>query len=92
MRLAAVFLVLVAIAGCGETRSWVKAGATEEQFSRDHRECSTESSHTDRRIALGGRAGSFHDAAVVRQDVYDACMEARGYTSEIGKTGWRGTE
>jgi hypothetical protein len=92
MRLAAVLLVLLAIAGCGGTKSWVKSGATKEQFSRDHHECSTESSHTGRRLALGGRAGSFHDAAVVGQDVYHACMEARGYAAETGNAGWRGTE
>ena len=86
--LAAVFL----LAGCGAKHSWIKAGATDEQFERDSYECAAQSTYTSRRAGLGGGGGFYREGTAVNEDLYRACLRSRGYTRQTEQQGWRGIE
>ena len=84
---------VVLLAGCGGARrSWIKAGATEEQFQRDSYECASQSTYTSRRAGLGGGGGFYREGTAVNEDLYRACLRSRGFIRQTEQQGWRGIE
>ena len=84
---------VVLSAGCsGAKHSWIKTGATGEQFQRDSYECAAQSTYTSRRAGLGGGGGFYREGTAVNEDLYRACLRSRGYTRQTEQQGWRGIE
>ena len=80
MRMRPAWVVgLVLLAGCAttESESWTKAGATEEQTSRDRTECMNQA-----RVVVPSA-----DGPRMRMDYprYQRCMGERGYTMAPGR-------
>lgn len=81
-----LFILSVALVGCAQYAryDWTKAGATDEQFYRDSRECALEASPP--------RSGA--EKIRVSDDLYNACLVAHGYRRNTyvppPLTDWRG--
>ncbi len=66
-----VAMLLVGLIGCARYY-WSKPGSTAEEFARDSSECAREASPTPAAAAAG----------VVIDQLYRACLSARGYVRE----------
>jgi hypothetical protein len=64
-------LALAGLAGCGK-HYWGRAGATQEQFDRDNRECVQEAAPSPSAAQYG----------IVYEGFYRACLSARGWKRE----------
>ena len=67
----AVVFALTALTGCGK-HYWGQAGATQEQFDRDNRECAKEAAPSPSAAQYG----------IVYEGYYRACLSARGWKRE----------
>jgi hypothetical protein len=67
----AVVFAVTALTGCGK-HYWGQAGATQEQFDRDSRECAKEAAPSPSAAQYG----------IVYEGYYRACLSARGWKRE----------
>ncbi len=75
-----VFLGVLTIIGCRSTMVWVKPGATEEQFNKDKYECMRENQQVSSATYVNRYGGGSSSNVVVDPDMYNACLQARGYS------------
>src|SRR5262245_2110372 len=82
-RVAVAGMMVIALASCGPSKHWTKAGATYDDFARDSRGCETVATRV-----YGGSASGFHpfmsfrssgQHADVSKTMYQTCMREQGY-------------
>ena len=93
-RVLVLTVIVLMLAGCGGGMKnlWVKSGATEQEFQRDSYECASTSTYTSRKAGLGGGAGFYREKTDVNEDLYRACLRARGYSRIKTDRGWKGLD
>lgn len=83
-RVLAAAIAFGAFAGCGAPpKNWNRIDTTEQQFGKDKAECRFESvkAANQRDNSYRSMLGQELELANRRGEVYDACMEAKGYTA-----------
>ncbi len=84
-----VFIGVLTIIASGPTMQWVKQGSTREDFSKDKYACLQESQQSASSGYFNRYGGSSSSGAITNNNLYRACMEARGWSlreeSEIVK-------
>lgn len=81
-RMAAVIVTFGALAGCAAPpTNWVRQDTSEQQFGKDKAECRFESvkAANQRDTSYRSMLGQELELANRRGEVFDACMEAKGY-------------
>ena len=73
------FIGVLTIIACGSKMSWVKPGATPDEFSKDKYACMQEAQQTVSKSFVGIYGASSSNQVVLNQDLYNACMNARGW-------------
>lgn len=78
MKRMIMFALATALAGCGGMQQtsavWEKPGSTAEQTNNDHQQC-----NYDAKKAFYANINSPLMGRYLGQEIYDACMKARGY-------------
>jgi hypothetical protein len=75
-------LIPTVLAGCATgVSTWNRPGATQSEFARDRYACAQQSTGTQSSgHYIPGYGGRYDTGPVLNQGMYNACMEARGYT------------
>jgi hypothetical protein len=68
LAVACAALAAVSLSGC-TAFYWSRPGSTPDQFTKDNQECAKEAAPTPSAVGYG----------IIIQDVYRACLKARGY-------------
>ena len=76
-----IYLVLVAaLFGCGYQYRYYKPGASTQQHYKDDYECRQEARYQQSGAVLNSYGGMAASSQAIDDDMYFACMRARGYT------------
>lgn len=77
--LSLVFAAALCLGGCGTRQSWVKAGATPEDFARDSHECERDALATAGERGPGLAGGGGLAATIDTRGYQSACLRRRGW-------------
>lgn len=80
----AVPFIALLLCACGAPpKLWARVDTSDEQFNKDKAECRFESikSANQRDTSYRSMFGQEYELATRRGEVFDACMEAKGYTA-----------
>lgn len=72
----ALLMLVVLLAGCGSLREWWRPDGNYAAFPKDRFECLRASSST----SVAGYGGAIVGGPTTDDQLFIACMEARGYT------------
>jgi hypothetical protein len=81
-KLLVVATAFLLLAGCGGRRVWNKPGSTRQEFSQDKYECMQQSQNRVSRAYVDPYGGSASSRTATNVPLFNACMEARGYSLE----------
>lgn len=79
-RIILVLASVVACVGCATPKQWAKDGATQDEFARDRYQCIQESKLPYSQAYVNPYYGGSSQGVRFDPTLFQACMEARGYS------------
>jgi hypothetical protein len=89
MKRLASMLTVLAVAGCAAPMAWNKPGATQADFNTDKYQCMRSSQQQSSSAYVNAYYGSASSGQTTNIPLFDACMNARGWSLERQVAGSR---
>ena len=74
------FIIISLLSSCGYQYRYYKPGVSTQQHYKDNYECRKEASYQQSGAVLNAYGGAAASSQAIDDDMYFACMRARGYT------------
>ena len=78
-RIGCVVCIALSVAGCATKSLWYKDGGTRQEFNGDRYACLQESQQRVSSAYVGAYGGSAQNSVRTNGQLFDACMNARGW-------------
>jgi len=75
-----IIIASILLAAC--QTQWSKAGASQQDFAQDKYQCLQESQQASSSAYINPYYGAAKGGSVTNRNLYNSCMEARGYRRE----------
>ena len=79
MRKFFMVIFVTAMAGCAQGQ-WYKNGISQQEANQDHYACLQEAQQRVSTAQVNPYGGTAENTVITNQNLYNACMAARGYT------------